>query len=150
MIWLAAMWIAVLAPTAVLIVALRRLDERHGRPGGRSHLDQWHHGYLLLVAAGIVATLSAQQLARRLEHDWPLWLLIAVMVITTLCGIDDARQHWIQRKLYEYRSHLWRFYRWLLLLLAACASSSARPCESPNIVCVPTGRPPAAVSARTP
>jgi chromate transport protein ChrA len=111
MIWLAAMWIAVLAPTAFLIVALKRLDKRWGR-APRSHLDQWHHGYLLLVAAGIVATLTAQQLARRLGHPWPLWILVAVFVTAVVCGIDDGRQHWIQRKIYEYRSALWRLYRW--------------------------------------
>jgi hypothetical protein len=112
MIWLAAMWIAVLAPTALLIVALKRLDETHGHPGGRRHLDQWHHGYLLLVAAGITATLTAQLLARRVGHPWPLWLLVAVFVVAVVCGIDDGHQHWLQRKYYEYRSHLWRLYRW--------------------------------------
>jgi H+/Cl- antiporter ClcA len=116
MIWTLAMWIAVLVTAAILIAALKRLDARYGRPGGRSHLDQWHHGYLLLIAVGILCTLTAQQLARSVHHPWPLWILVAVLVLCVVCGVDDGHQHWIQRKIYEYRSHLWRLYRWWRLL----------------------------------
>jgi hypothetical protein len=110
--WLIAMWIAVLLVAAVLIVALKRLDRRYGRPGGRSHLDQWHHGYLVLVATGVLATLTAQHAARIAGSKWPLRALVFLVVSCITCAIDDGRQHWIQYLRYEYRSALWRLYRW--------------------------------------
>lgn len=94
------MWMGAAAVAAVLIASLRLLDRRFPKPDGRSHLDEWHHGYLVMLALPGPAATSAE-----------LWIRLVFLAI----ALDDAWQHAYQAlaRHPEYRSPLHRTW-WAL------------------------------------
>lgn len=96
-----ALLLLALLELAALVWSLYRLDRRYGHPGGRRHADQWHHGYLGLVAVGIA-----------LGMLWPLAprVVAAVAIFALWAAADDLAQHVRQFTSYLHRSWWHRLY----------------------------------------
>lgn len=101
-----------------LVLELRALDERTGRPGGRSHADQWHHGWLGLVVIGYALA--------QLPPGVLSWGAGALVAGCALALLDDCVQHGEQTVTPGYESPLHRLYAWLLARIATRVAAHRR------------------------
>jgi hypothetical protein len=101
--WPGVLWLIVAAILGALVVSLKRLDKKVPKASGISHLDEWHHGWLILFPIGMSAVLT-----------FPFWLWLGLAVVFTVVATDDAWQHYKQAYHdHAYKSPGWRAYRWL-------------------------------------